>query len=78
MEQIVLVIAIIFGSVTITTLLIVWMGISYSTKKRGLTKGASQREIETLQQKVDEVQEEIVTLKAEVKRLINIAKGASE
>ena len=78
MGQIVLVIAIIFGSVTITTLLIVWMGISYSAKKRGLTKGASQREIEVLQQKVNAVQEEMVVLKEEVKRLIQIAKGASE
>ncbi|MDE0014457.1 MAG: hypothetical protein OXU36_25160 [Candidatus Poribacteria bacterium] len=78
MGQIVLVIAIIFGSVTITTLLIVWMGISYSAKKRGLTKGASQREIEVLQQKVNEVQEEMVVLKQEVKRLIQIAKGGSE
>lgn len=78
MGEIVLIIAIIFGNVTITTLLIVWMGISYSTKKRGLTKGASQREIEVLQQKVNAVQEEMVVLKEEVKRLINIAKGASE
>ena len=78
MGELVLIIAIIFGSVTITTLLIVWMSISYFTKKRGLTKGASQREIEVLQQKVDEVQEEMVILKQEVERLINIAKGASE
>ncbi len=78
MGEIVLIIAIIFGSVTITTLLIVWMGISYSTKKRGLTKGASQREIEVLQQKVNAVQKEMAVLKEEVKRLINIAKGASE
>lgn len=78
MGQIVLVIAIIFGSVTITALLIVWMGISYSAKKRGLTKGASQREIEVLQQKVNEIQEEMVVLKQEVKRLIQIAKGGRE
>ena len=78
MGQIVLIIAIIFGSVTITTLLTVWMGLSYSAKKRGLTKGASQREIEVLQQKVNEVQEEMVVLKQEVKRLIQIAKGGSE
>ena len=78
MGEVVLIIAIIFGSVTITTLLTVWMGISYSTKKQGLTKGASQREIEVLQQKVNAVQEEMAVLKEEVKRLINIAKGGSE
>ncbi len=78
MGEVVLIIAIIFGSVTITTLLVVWMGISYSAKKKGLTKGASQREIEVLQQKVNAVQEEMAVLKEEVKRLIQIAKGASE
>ena len=78
MGEVVLIIAIIFGSVTITTLLIVWMGISYSSKKEGLTKGASQREIEVLQQKVNAVQKEMAVLKAEVKRLIQIAKGANE
>ena len=78
MGEIVQVIAIVFGSVATTTLLIVWMGISYSTKKNGLQKGASQREIETLQQTVDDVQQEMAVLKKEVKRLIQIAKGADE
>ena len=62
----------------VITLGCVWMGISYSAKKRGLTKGATQREIEVLQQKVNVVQEEMAVLKEEVKRLIQIAKGASE
>ena len=78
MGQIVLVIAIIFGSITVTTLACVWMGISYSAKKKGLTKGASQREIEVLQQKVNDIQQEVVVLKEEVQRLIKIAKGTSE
>lgn len=75
MGEIVLIIAIIFGSVAITALGCVWMGTSYSAKKRGLEKGASQREIEALHQKVDDVQQEIDVLKNEVKRLISIAKG---
>ena len=54
------------------------MGISFAAKKKGLRKGASQREIEILQQKVDAAHEEIAALKNEVKRLIQIAKGASE
>ncbi len=78
MGEIVLVIAIIFGSITITTLGCVWMGTSYAAKKKGLRNGASQREIEMLQQKVSNVQQEMDTLKQEVKRLIKIAKGASE
>lgn len=78
MGQIVLVISIIFGSVAITTLGCVWMGTSYSAKKNGLRTGASQREVEALQQKVNDIQQEMAALKTEVKRLIKIAKGVSE
>lgn len=78
MSQIIFIIAIIFGSVTVTTLGCVWMGTSYSAKKRGLTKGASQREIEALQQKLVRVQDEVVNLRQEVKRLIKIAKSGGE
>lgn len=78
MSQVILIIAIIFGSVTVTTLGCVWMGTSYYAKKRGLTKGASQREIEALQQKLARVQEEVVNLRREVKRLITIAKDGGE
>lgn len=78
MAQVVLVIAIIFGSITVTTLACVWIGTSYAAKKKGLIKGASQREIEGLQQKVDDVQQEVVVLKEEVQRLIKIAKGTGE
>lgn len=78
MGEVVLIIAIIFGSVTITTLGCVWMGTSYAAKKKGLRNGASQREVEMLQQKVNNVQQEMDALKQEVKRLIKIAKGTSE
>ena len=78
MGEVVLIIAIVFGSIAITTLGCTWMGISYFAKKKRLNKGASQREIETLQQKVSEVQQEMDNLKKEVKRLIKIAKGAGE
>ena len=78
MGEVVLIITIIFGSVAITTLGCVWMGTSYFAKKKGLKKGASQREVEALHQKVNDVQQEIDALKNEVKRLINIAKGVDE
>ena len=78
MGEVVLIITIIFGSIAITTLGCVWMGTSYFAKKRGLEKGASQREVEALHQKVNDVQQEIDVLKNEVKRLIKIAKGADE
>lgn len=75
MGQVVLVIAIVFGSITVTTLGCVWMGTSYAAKKKGLRNGASQREVEALQQKVSDVQQEVDALKKQVKRLIKIAKG---
>lgn len=78
MSQVIVIIAIVFGSITVTTLGCVWMGISYAAKKRGLTKSASQREIEALQQKVNHVQQEVMSLRQEVKRLIKYAKGGGE
>ena len=75
MEQITLMVAIIFASISVTTLGCLWLSLSYFKKKKGLTKGASQSDIATLQQKVKDVQEEIVVLKKEVQRLIQIAKG---
>lgn len=78
MGEIILIIAIVFGSITVTTLGCVRMGTSYFAKKHGLTKGASQREVEALEKKVSRVQEEVVALKKEVKRLIKIAKGVGE
>lgn len=55
-----------------------WMSMSYAKKAAGLEKGASQREIEVLQEQVSHIQEEMVALKTEVKRLIQIAKGIDE
>ena len=78
MGEVVLIIAIISGSIMVMTLGCVWMGISYVKKRDGLTKGASQREMAALQQQVNDVQQEITVLKTEVERLIRIAKGESE
>ena len=75
MEQITLMVAIIFASISVTTLGCLWLSISYYKKKKGLTKGASQSDIAALQQKVKDVQGEVVVLKKEVQRLIQIAKG---
>ena len=75
MGEVVLIIAIISGSIMVITLGCVWMGISYVEKRDGLTKGASEPEMMTLQQQVADVQQEITVLKKEVERLIKIAKG---
>ncbi|MCE2403148.1 hypothetical protein J4G08_20010 [Candidatus Poribacteria bacterium] len=52
-----------------------WMSFSYAKKAEGLEKGASQREIDALQEHVNHMQEEIISLKKEVRQLIQIAKG---
>ena len=78
MGEIVLIVFIIAGSIAITTLGCVWMGTSYFAKKDGLKKGASQREVEALHQKVNAVQQEIDILRTEVKRLIEIAKSGGQ
>ena len=78
MGQIVLIISIIFASIAVTTLGCVWMGTSYYKKVNGLTKGATQSEISELQQRVQDMQQEVVVLKEEVQRLIQIAKGIGE
>ena len=75
MEQITLIVAIVFASISVTTLGCLWLSLSYYKKKKGLTKGASQSDIAALQQKVKDVQGEVVVLKEEVQRLIRIAKG---
>lgn len=56
-------------------LVLTWMAMSFAKKEAGLEKGASQREIEALQEHVNHIQEEIISLKKEVRQLIQIAKG---
>ena len=53
-----------------------WMSLSFAKKEAGLEKGASQREIEILQEHVNHMQEEIISLKKEVRQLIQIAKSS--
>ena len=67
-------VAIIVGGITITTLGCVYMGVSYAKKASGMGNGASQREIDALQEQVNQVQTEMVALKKEVKRLIKLVK----
>ena len=78
MAQMTLIVAIVFSSISVTTLGCLWLSLSYYKKKKGLTKGASQHDIAALQQKVDDVQEEVGVLKEEVQRLIRVAKGTDE
>ena len=78
MTEMLLVLVIVFGSIMVTTLGCVWMGTSYSSKKRGLITGASEREIKELHEQVVQIQQEVRFLQKEVKSLIKIAKGIIE
>lgn len=66
---------IIVAGIAVTTLGIVWMVMSFVTNLTGAGKGATKREIEALQEHVNHIQEEIISLKKEVRQLIQIAKG---
>ena len=78
MTGFVLIIMIVFCSVTFIVLGCVWMGTSYSQKKKGLHSGASDRELFALQQQVSEIRKETDALKKQIQELIKIAKGISE
>lgn len=60
----------------VTILGVVWMGISFVTKVSGAGDGATKSEIKALQEHVNHIQEEIISLQKEVRQLIQIAKGS--
>ncbi len=78
MTEMILMLVIVFGSIMVTTLGCVWMGTSYSSKKRGYITGASEREIKQLHEQVVQIQQDVRFLQKEVKSLIKIAKGIIE
>lgn len=78
MTEMILMPVIVFGSIMVTTLGCVWMGTSYSSKKRGFITGASEREIKQLHEQVVQIQQEVRSLQKEVKSLIKIANGIIE
>ena len=78
MITILLIVLIGCGSIVVTVLGCVWMGTSYSAKKHGFLQGASQRELESLQQQVTQVCDEIDALKKQVQELIQVAKGIAK
>ncbi|MYB64672.1 hypothetical protein F4X73_08280 [Candidatus Poribacteria bacterium] len=78
MPAIVIIALIVCGSITLTILGCVSMGTSYAEKKRGLQQGASQRDLEALQQQVSKIHDEIDSLKIQLQELIQIAKGITQ
>ena len=78
MPAIVIIALIVCGSITLTILGCVSMGTSYAEKKRGLQQGASQRDLEALQQQVSKIHDEMDSLKIQLQELIQIAKGITQ
>ena len=68
------VIAIVFASVTIITVGCVWMGTSYSAKKRGFGTGVSNRELTQIHSDIAQIQTDIADLKEQMAELIIITK----
>jgi cell division protein FtsL len=65
--------AMLFGTIIIITLGSIWMGVSYSSKKKGLVKGATRREIEKIQQEISQIRSDIAELKEQIADLTTIS-----
>jgi len=55
-----------FGTIIIITLGSIWMGTSYSAKKKGVVKGATRREIEQIQRDIAQIRADIAELKEQI------------
>jgi cell division protein FtsB len=57
---------ILFSSLIIITLGSIWLGTSYSAKKKGVVKGATRREIEQIQRDIAQIRADITELKEQI------------
>ena len=71
------IITIVFVSITAIVLGSVWMGTSYAAKKRGLTRGVTNRELEQVQHDIAQIQRDIAELKEQIAELFIITKDAA-
>ncbi len=71
------IVTIIFVSITAIVLGSVWMGTSYSAKKRGLTRGITNRELEQVQHDIAHIQRDITELKEQIAELVIITKDTT-
>lgn len=65
-----------FGTVIIITLGSIWLGTSYSAKKKGLVKGATKREIEQIQRDISQIRTDIAELKEQIADLNIITRNS--
>ena len=71
------IVTIIFVSITAIVLGSVWMGTSYSAKKRGLTRGVTNHELEQVRRGIASIQQDIAELKEQIAELVITTKNAA-
>lgn len=77
MGGVIAIVTIVFASITAIVLGSVWMGTSYAAKKRGLTRGVTNRELEQVQRDISHIQRDIAELKEQIAELVIITKDAT-
>ena len=77
MSGMIAIITIVFVSITAIVLGSVWMGTSYAAKKRGLTRGVTNRELEQVQHDIAQIQQDIAELKTQIAELVIITKDTA-
>ena len=77
MGGVIAIVTIVFVSITAIVLGSVWMGTSYAAKKRGLTRGVTNRELEQVQRDISHIQRDIAELKEQIAELVIITKDAT-
>ena len=77
MNEVILITIIISVSLGVIVLGPVWMGLSYAAKKRGLTKGLTNRELDQVQHDIAQIQRDIAELKAQISELVIITKNTA-
>ena len=77
MSGMIAIITIIFVSITAIVLGSVWMGTSYAAKKRGLTRGVTNRELEQVQHDIAQIQQDIAELKEQIAELVIFTKDTT-
>lgn len=77
MSGMIAIITIVFVSITAIVLGSVWMGTSYAAKKRGLTRGVTNRELEQVQHDIAQIQQDIAELKEQIAELVIFIKDTT-
>ena len=77
MNGMIAIITIIFVNITAIVLGSVWMGTSYAAKKRGLTRGVTNRELEQVQHDIAQIQQDIAELKEQIAELVIFTKDTT-